>query len=69
MIPAWMMSKVIWEGKGNKGSFTLYTYSGGTEVVLGNLLFFYIYIYISWNVFGLKSYESAQPVEEKTKNM
>lgn len=64
MIPAWMMRKGIWEEKGNKGSFTLCTYSGGTQAVLGNFFF-----NISWNVFGLKSYESAQPVEERTKNM
>lgn len=63
-IPAWMMRKATREGKGNKGSFTLCTYSGGTEAVLGNF-----FLYIPWKVFGLKNYESAQPVEEKMKNM
>lgn len=62
MIPAWMMRKVIWEWK-DKGSFTLCIYSGETEAVLGNFFF-----NISCNVFGLKSYESAQPVEKKMKN-
>lgn len=39
MIPAWMMREVTWEEKGNKGSFTLCSYSGGTEAVLGNFFF------------------------------